>query len=123
MEKIDFSKTERLSPRADSWERVCARLDASEVPEATLPRTVIPFRGFYSLIPLAASFVLIAVSVLLMALRQGDSEYVSLNAMTSTELSSWYENLGEQNSETFSTDDLDFLDESVAISYLMKEAK
>ena len=26
--KIDFSKMERLTPRADSWAKVCARLDA-----------------------------------------------------------------------------------------------
>ena len=27
--KIDFSKLERLTPRADSWAKVCARLDAA----------------------------------------------------------------------------------------------
>ena len=26
--KIDFSKLERLTPREDSWAKVCARLDA-----------------------------------------------------------------------------------------------
>lgn len=27
-DKIDFSKLERLTPRDDSWAKVCARLDA-----------------------------------------------------------------------------------------------
>ena len=31
--KIDFSKMERFTPRADSWDKVCARLDALNPPK------------------------------------------------------------------------------------------
>ena len=49
--KIDFSKMERLTPRADSWDKVCARLDAEKA-----KGKIVSIKSWYSAIPLAASF-------------------------------------------------------------------
>lgn len=40
--KLDFSSLEQLTPRADSWEKVCARLDADSSKVDALPATSSP---------------------------------------------------------------------------------
>ena len=55
--KIDFSKMERLTPRADSWDKVCARLDAEKA-----KGKIVSIKSWYSAIPLAASFVLVSLT-------------------------------------------------------------
>ena len=112
--KLDFSGLERLSPRADSWDKVCTRLDAENANVATA--NLIPFR-ILSAIPLAASLVLIGISVLMTAFSNSSSE-VSINSISSSEVASWYSSLGNDNG-----DDFDTLDENVTLSYFYKEAK
>ena len=58
--KIDFSKMERLTPRADSWDKVCARLDAEKA-----KGKIVSIKSWYSAIPLAASFVLVSLTAVL----------------------------------------------------------
>ena len=58
--KIDFSKMERLSPRADSWDKVCARLNAEKA-----KGKIVSIKSWYSAIPLAASFVLVSLTAVL----------------------------------------------------------
>lgn len=108
-DKLDFSGLERLTPRKDSWDKVCARLDAATT-------NLIPFR-ILSAIPLAASLVLIGISVLMTAFSNSSSE-VSINSISSSEVASWYSSLGNDNG-----DDFDTLDENVTLSYFYKEAK
>jgi len=118
--KLDFSGLERLTPRADSWEKVCARLDAESrgnvTPKAQRSNTI-PFR-ILSAIPLAASLVLIGLSVLMTAFSN-TSENISINNVTSTEVASWYQNLGSHSQ----SDGFDTLDETVTLSYFYKESK
>lgn len=113
-DKLDFSGLERLSPRADSWEKVRARLDAADANSTTA--NLIPFR-ILSAIPLAASLVLIGISVLMTAFSNSSSE-VSINSISSSEVTNWYNGLGND-----SDDDFDTLDENVTLSYFYKEAK
>lgn len=125
-DKLDFSGLERLSPRADSWDKVCTRLDASNAngamaePAGSTPTehaaNLIPFR-ILSAIPLAASLVLIGISVLMTAFSNSSSE-VSINSISSSEVASWYSSLGNDNG-----DDFDTLDENVTLSYFYKEAR
>lgn len=115
--KLDFSSLEQLTPRADSWEKVCARLDADSSKVDALPSNLIPFR-ITSAIPLAASLVLIGISVLMTAFSN-TSENISISTITSTEVSSWYHGLGSDNDN----DDFDTLDENVTLSYFYKDAK
>ncbi len=110
---IDFSKLERISPRKDSWDKVCARLDRQD----GLFNRFLRF-PIYSAIPLAASFLLVGFSVFMTAINHADSSIVSMQATASSEISAWYESLG-----TESSDDLEILDESETISYLFKETK
>jgi len=111
-DKLDFTHLERLTPRADSWEKVCTRLDAGSKAK---PENVIPFR-ILSAIPLAASLVLIGLSVLMTAFSN-TSESISINSVTSTEVASWYNSLGN------SSDGFETLDDNVALSYFYKESK
>lgn len=112
LDKLDFSKLEELTPRADSWDKVCARLDAEQA--APKKSNIISFRAIYSAIPLAASFALVGLSVMLSAFHTVDDQTISMDNEVTGEIVSWYDNLGE-------ADDYELLDNSTTISYLMKE--
>lgn len=111
---IDFSKVKRIEPRSDSWDKVCERLDSMQAPLARKTK----FFPLYAALPLAASFLLVGLSVFLTALHHTDAQYIPLQNSTSSELSAWYSSLGTEVS-----DDLETLDESETISYLLKETK
>ena len=113
--KIDFSKMERLSPRADSWAKVCARLDV-EAKNAPAGK-IIDIKSWYSAIPIAASIALVALTALLPAINRADAtETISINSSAPSEVMSWYSSLGNSTSDEFET-----LEESVGFSYLTKE--
>ena len=116
--KIDFSKMERLTPRADSWDKVCARLDAENAKSK-----IISIKSWYSAIPLAASFVLVSLTAILPSFTSDiekensvSTEYVSINDSAPSEVLSWYESLGNSASDEFET-----LEETVGFNYLIKE--
>ena len=120
--KIDFSKLERLTPREDSWAKVCARLDA-EANAAPANNKIIAIKTWYSAIPLAASFVLVSLTALLPSFTSdiepaetAETEYVSINSSAPSEVLSWYSSLGNSTSDEFET-----LEETVGFSYLIKE--
>lgn len=119
--KIDFSKMERLTPRADSWNKVCARLDAENAESSK--NKIVSIKSWYSAIPLAASFVLVSLTALLPSftsdIEQENSvstEYVSINNSAPSEVLSWYSSLGNSTSDEFET-----LEETVGFNYLIKE--
>jgi hypothetical protein len=119
--KIDFSKMERLTPRADSWSKVCARLDAENAESSK--NKIVSIKSWYSAIPLAASFVLVSLTALLPSftsdIEQENSvstEYVSINNSAPSEVLSWYSSLGNSTSDEFET-----LEETVGFNYLIKE--
>ena len=123
-DSIDFSKTERITPREDSWDKVCARLDKAEK-ERTLKFS------FFSAIPIAASFLLVGFSLFLRSIDAQETapavkNQVAASDMASADvaasqadsaviLSNWYSNLGQGVS------DQDALDELQFISYLLKK--
>lgn len=123
-DSIDFSKMERITPREDSWDKVCARLDKAEK-ERTLKFS------FFSAIPIAASFLLVGFSLFLRSMDANETaptvknqvaaydiasaDVAASQADSAVNLSRWYESLGQGD------DDLETLDESMAISYLLKE--
>ena len=116
--KIDFSKMERLTPRADSWDKVCARLDAENAKSK-----IVSIKSWYSAIPLAASFVLVSLTAVLPSFtsdieqeNSASTEYVSINNSAPSELLSWYSSLGNSTSDEFET-----LEETVGFNYLTKE--
>lgn len=117
-DKIDFSKMERLTPREDSWAKVCDRLDA----EAASAHKTIDIKSWYSAIPIAASLVLISLTAILPAINNMGSpettsvETISINSSAPSEVLSWYSSLGNSASDEFET-----LEESVGFSYLIKE--
>ena len=120
--KIDFSKLERLTPRDDSWAKVCARLDA-ESANAPAKGKIIDIKSWYSAIPLAASFVLVSLTAILPALTDDvtspepiTTETISINSSAPSEVLSWYSSLGNSASDEFET-----LEETVGFSYLIKE--
>ena len=120
-DKIDFSKLERLTPRDDSWAKVCARLDAEA--NAAPKGKIISIKAWYSAIPLAASIALVALTALLPSITNNidstetiSTEYVSIYSSAPTEVSSWYSSLGNSSSDDFET-----LEETVGFSYLTKE--
>ncbi len=120
-DKIDFSKLERLTPRDDSWVKVCARLDAEA--NAAPKGKIISIKAWYSAIPLAASIALVALTALLPSITNNidstetiSTEYVSIYSSAPTEVSSWYSSLGNSSSDDFET-----LEETVGFSYLIKE--
>lgn len=120
--KLDFSGLERLTPRADSWEKVCARLDAESRGAASVKpsrNNIIPFR-LLSAIPLAASLVLVGLSILMTAFSNSSDE-ISIRNVTTSEVASWYGNLGDN--ENSDSDDFETLDENVTLSYFYKESK
>lgn len=118
-DKIDFSGLERLTPRADSWDRICTRLDAKSADDTSAERPVnlIPFR-ILKAIPLAAALVLVGAGVTFFALKGENSTPIPMDSVVSAELSSWYDSLGEGDS---ALDDYEILDNATTISYLMKE--
>lgn len=116
--KIDFSKMERLTPRADSWDKVCARLDAENAKSK-----IVSIKSWYSAIPLAASFVLVSLTAILPSFtsdieqeNSASTEYVSINSSAPSEVLSWYSSLGNSTSDEFET-----LEETVGFNYLTKE--
>jgi hypothetical protein len=120
--KIDFSKLERLTPREDSWAKVCARLDA-EASKAPAQKNIIAIKTWYSAIPLAASFVLVSLTALLPSFTSdiepaetAVTEFVSINDSAPSEVLSWYSSLGNSTSDEFET-----LEETVGFNYLIKE--
>ena len=120
-DKIDFSKLERLTPREDSWAKVCARLDA-ESANTPAKGKIIDIKSWYSAIPIAASLVLVSLTALLPAITDCmedqpiTTETISINSSTPDEVSSWYSSLGNSTSDEFET-----LEETVGFSYLIKE--
>jgi len=122
LNKIDFSKLERLTPREDSWTKVCARLDA-EASKAPAQKNIIAIKTWYSAIPLAASFVLVSLTALLPSFTSdiepaetAVTEFVSINDSAPSEVLSWYSSLGNSTSDEFET-----LEETVGFNYLTKE--
>lgn len=113
--KIDFSKLERLTPREDSWAKVCARLDAAA--KSTPIGKIISIKTWYSAIPIAASIALVALTTLLPAINRTDAtETISINSSAPSEVMNWYSSLGNSTSDDFET-----LEETVGFSYLIKE--
>ncbi|SHL19025.1 hypothetical protein SAMN05720470_105192 [Fibrobacter sp. UWOV1] len=122
LNKIDFSKLERLTPREDSWAKVCARLDV-EALNAPTKKNIIAIKTWYSAIPLAASFVLVSLTAILPSFtsdieqeNSASTEYVSINNSAPSEVLSWYSSLGNSTSDEFET-----LEETVGFNYLTKE--
>ena len=119
--KIDFSKLERLTPREDSWAKVCARLDA-ESASTPAKGKIIDIKSWYSAIPIAASLVLVSLTALLPAITDDvdgqpiTTETISINSSAPDEVTSWYSSLGNSTSDEFET-----LEETVGFSYLTKE--
>ena len=123
-DSIDFSKMERITPREDSWDKVCARLDKAEK-ERTLKFS------FFSAIPIAASFLLVGFSLFLRSMDANETapavkNQVAASDMASADvaasqadsaviLSNWYSNLGQGVSDQETLDELQF------ISYLLKK--
>ena len=120
-DKIDFSKLERLTPREDSWAKVCARLDA-ESANTPAKGKIIDIKSWYSAIPIAASLVLVSLTALLPAITDDadgqpiTTETISINSSAPDEVTSWYSSLGNSTSDEFET-----LEETVGFSYLIKE--
>ena len=121
---LNLSKMERITPKADSWDKVCARLDQAE-------KTRSLRFSLFSTLPIAASFVLVGFSLFLSSVDSQEiapiatSQVASSDATVSSDvatasdstsdLGSWYSDLGQ------SDDDLETLDESQALSYLFKK--
>jgi hypothetical protein len=121
---LNLSKMERITPRADSWNKVCARLDKAEK-ERTLKFS------FFSTIPIAASFLLVGFSLFLRSIDAQETapavkNQVAASDMASADvaasqadsaviLSNWYSNLGQGVSDQETLDELQF------ISYLLKK--
>lgn len=123
-DSIDFSKMERITPREDSWDKVCARLDKAEK-ERTLKFS------FFSAIPIAASFLLVGFSLFLRSIDaqetapavknqvaasdMASADVAASQADSAVNLSNWYSNLGQGVSDQETLDELQF------ISYLLKK--
>jgi hypothetical protein len=123
-DSIDFFKMERITPREDSWDKVCARLDKAEK-ERTLKFS------FFSAIPIAASFLLVGFSLFLRSIDANETapavknqvaasdmasaDVAASQADSAVNLSNWYSNLGQSDA------DLESLEEFQFISYLLKK--
>ncbi|MBQ3840980.1 MAG: hypothetical protein II819_13795 [Fibrobacter sp.] len=123
-DSINFSKMERITPREDSWDKVCARLDKAEK-ERTLKFS------FFSAIPIAASFLLVGFSLFLRSIDANETapavknqvaasdmasaDVAASQADSAVNLSNWYSNLGQSDA------DLESLEEFQFISYLLKK--
>jgi hypothetical protein len=110
--KIDFSRLERIQPRENSWETVCARLDSSK------KNKLINFIQMRTRYALAASFIAIAFITAFTVISRMDEETLLVQSVASDELVSWYNDLGET-----SDDELENLDTYSSISYLLEETK
>ena len=110
--KIDFSRLERIQPRENSWETVCARLDSSK------KNKFINFIQMRTRYALAASFIAIAFITAFTVISRMDEETLLVQSVASDELVSWYNDLGET-----SDDELENLDTYSSISYLLGETK
>lgn len=111
-DEIDFSKVERITPRNDSWEKVCARLDATRHSKQAPKANKLIKLPLYTAIPIAASFVLICITVIITALshtKDATAEYIDIE-----ELAAWFDDLGNNN------EDYEELDEYGSISYLIQ---
>ena len=111
-DQIDFSKLERIKPREDSWEKVCARLDSSKKKKFL---KLVQTRSIYAL---AASLIVVAFVAVFTMFNQMDTEALLIKNAASDELVSWYNDLGET-----SDDELENLDIYQSISYLLQETK
>ena len=111
-DQIDFSKLDRIKPREDSWEKVCARLDSSK---KTKFLKLVQTRSIYAL---AASLIVVAFVAVFTIFNQMDAEALLIENIASDELVSWYNDLGET-----SDDELENLDTYQSISYLLQETK
>ena len=111
-DQIDFSKLERIKPKEDSWEKVCARLDSSK---KTKFLKLVQTRSIYAL---AASLIVVAFVAVFTIFNQMGSEALLIKNVASDELVSWYSELGET-----SDDELENLDTYTSISYLLQETK
>jgi hypothetical protein len=123
-DSIDFSKMERITPREDSWDKVCARLDKAE------KKRTLKF-SFFSAIPIAASFLLVGFSLFLRSIDANETapavknqvaasdmasaDVAASQADSAVNLSRWYGNLGQSDA------DLESLEEFQFISYLLKK--
>ena len=110
--QIDFSRLERIKPREDSWNTVCARLDSSK------QKKFLKFIQTKSLYALAASLLVVSFLTVFTVYDYLDSEDVLIKNVASDELVSWYNDLGET-----SNDELENLDTHNSISYLLQETK
>ena len=77
---------------------------------------IISIRNLFSAIPLVASLVLVSLMAILPTL-ENSAEEISIKAVASEDITSWYSNLGTSTSD----DDFDTLEETVGFSYLTKE--
>ena len=111
-DQIDFSKLERIKPREDSWEKVCARLDSSKKKKFL---KLVQTRSIYAL---AASLIVVAFVAVFTMFNQMDTEALLIKNAASDELVSWYNDLGET-----SDDELENLDTYQTIRYLLQETK
>jgi len=111
-DQIDFSKLERIKPKEDSWEKVCARLDSSKKQKFL---KLVQTRSIYAL---AASLIIVAFFAVFTMFNQMGSEALLIKNVASDELVSWYNDLGET-----SDDELENLDTYQSISYLLQETK
>ncbi len=123
-DSIDFSKMERITPREDSWDKVCARLDKAEK-ERTLKFS------FFSTIPIAASFLLVGFSLFLRSIDANETAPAVKNQVAASDMATadvaasqtdsannvghWYSSLGQGVSDQETLDELQF------ISYLLKK--
>lgn len=105
---IDFSKITRIEPKPDSWDKVSARLDAKADKKSTL-------FYIYSAIPLAASFILISLTVLLSFFKPCIQQPITI---PDDEISVWYNDLDENEEEA--PDELELYN---SISLLIEEDK
>ena len=120
----NLSKMERITPRADSWDKVCARLDRAE------KKRTLRF-GFFSALPIAASFLLVGFSLFLRSIDAQETAPAVKNQVAASDMATadvaasqtdsannvghWYSSLGQGVS------DQDALDELQFISYLLKK--
>ena len=111
-DQIDFSKLDRIKPREDSWEKVCARLDSSK------QKKFIKFIQARTMYALAASLLIVSFIAIFTVFNRMDSETLLITNAASDELVSWYSELGET-----SDDELENLDTYTSISYLLQETK
>lgn len=111
-DQFDFSRLERIQPKEDSWDTVCARLDSSK------KNKILNFFQARSMFALAASFLAVAFITAWVTFSKLDSETLRIQNVASDELVSWYNDLGET-----SDDELENLDTYRSISYLLQETK